>query len=342
MAGDRLGLKSRLAYLRWRLSALDLPSTWKRAREVGVQHGKWAPAVFADMIWWAAFRDTGFQDYVDWDFAILSGAERSTYMTNALSNHIAERFNEPSKRELFQDKIVFNRLFDGYLHRAWFEVEANDVDALRDFVTTHGVVIAKVPVSNSGYGVARYDAVDIEDWDAFRSMLIEKGQVLLEEFISQHPALTAVSPHIVNTTRITTFLDEDGTVHVLSFAQKFSVGTGASDQQSFGGFFTLLDREGKSQGPGYGSHQRIYATHPDTGASIVDFRLPHAADMLALAEDVSRVVPEIRYVGWDLVLTPDGPVVVEGNWMPGAYENKPSATGIRTGSRPRFREVIGF
>ena len=342
--GDRasLSLRSRLSYFGERFRALNLPSVWRRSKEVGVQHGKWAPAVFVDMLWYAGFRDTGFQDYVDWDFAMLGRAERATFMTNAISNHLALRFDAPAFRGRFENKIEFNRLFDRYLGREWFEVEPSTVNELREFVTKHEVVIGKVPVSNSGYGVSRYEAAEVDDWPAFRTELLEKGQTLLEEYIVQHPALTEVSPHIVNTTRVTTFRDNAGTVHLLSLAQKFGVGKGASDQQAFGGFFTLLDERGESKGPGYGSHQHIYANHPDTGKSIVDFRLPMAAEVLALAREASGVVPEIRYIGWDVVVTPSGPIIVEGNWMPGAYENKPSATGVRTGSLPHFREVMHF
>ena len=35
-----------------------------------------------------------------------------------------------------------------------------------------------------------------------------------------------------------------------------------------------------------------------------------------------------------------GPLVLEGNWLPGIYEHKPSVTGIRTGTRPRFERAI--
>ena len=342
MAEKTLSTRSRLDYFAERFKALDLPSVWRRAREVGDQHHKWAPAVFVDMLWYAAFRDTGFQDYVDWDFAMLTRRERSTFMTNAISNHIALRYDAKDHRTDFEDKIAFNRIFDRYLHREWFDVTAGDAADLRDFVSRHGVVIAKVPVSNSGYGVARYEASEIEDWDAFRDELVAKGQVLVEEYIRQHAGLSAVSPGVVNTTRVTTFLGDDGEVRVMSFAQKFGVGEKASDQQAFGGFFTLMDSEGRSLGPGYGSHQHIYRTHPETGASIVEFQLPMADQVLALASEVSNIIPEVRYIGWDFVVTDDGPILVEGNWMPGAYENKPSATGKRTGSLPYFREVIGF
>jgi len=40
--------------------------------------------------------------------------------------------------------------------------------------------------------------------------------------------------------------------------------------------------------------------------------------------------------------TSTGPVLVEGNWGAGVFENKPSATGIRHGHLPRYRAAMGF
>ena len=62
----------------------------------------------------------------------------------------------------------------------------------------------------------------------------------------------------------------------------------------------------------------------------------------AFVDEVARVVPQVQYVGWDIVVTPDGPVLVEGNWGAGVYENKPSVTGIRTGpSTPPDDPILG-
>jgi hypothetical protein len=86
----------------------------------------------------------------------------------------------------------------------------------------------------------------------------------------------------------------------------------------------------------------VHEKHPDSGFVIADFQLPMMDEVRAFIDQVARVVPQVQYVGWDVVVSPTGPVLVEGNWGAGVYENKPSVTGIRTGHKARYRDAIGF
>lgn len=340
MNAKSLGLQTRLKYLTDRVRGFDGSALMRRAKEVSAQHHKAVPVVVVDMLWSATFKNAPFQDYVDWDFAMLTKAERATFMTHAYSNHLAMTYDQPAYRVLFHDKIEFNRVFDEFLGREWLDVREASTDQVKDFVQRHERVMGKVPVSDSGHGVERYLAEEIEDWGTFRAELLGKGQTLLEEYITQHATLAAICPGTANTTRVTTFFDGTDT-HILSMAQKFGRGQ-ASDQQTFGGFYTMLDLDGASRGPGYDSHDGVYPTHPESGVSIPDFQLPMMEELRSYIDSVARVVPQMQYVGWDIVIGENGPVLVEGNWAAGVYENKPSVTGIRTGGLPRFREIIGF
>lgn len=335
-------LRNRAAYVVGRARRLDLGSVWERAGEVRDQHGVNRVRTFADMFVSAAFRETPFQDYVDWDYAILTRAERETFMTHAISDQLARRFAQPAYREIFHHKVSFNERFDALLGREWIDLRVAGTDELRAFGQKHRVLFGKEPVSSAGIGVSRYRAEDVTDWNAFHADLVAKGQILVEEQLVQHPVLAEACPGTVNTTRITSFFDGTRT-HILSAAQKFGRGE-ASDQQTFGGFYTMLDEHGHSRGRGYDSHHGVHEVHPESGISIPDFQLPRWEELQEFMQRVGGVVPEVPYVGWDIVVTPDDRplALLEGNWGAGVYENKPSITGIRTGSRPRFREVIGF
>ena len=86
----------------------------------------------------------------------------------------------------------------------------------------------------------------------------------------------------------------------------------------------------------------MHELHPDSGVRIADFQLPLIDEVTAFVDQVARVVPQVQYVGWDIVVGPDGPVLVEGNWGAGVYETTPSVTGSRTGHKPRYQAAIGF
>ncbi|MFJ6652376.1 sugar-transfer associated ATP-grasp domain-containing protein [Microbacterium sp. NPDC091313] len=340
MTATGFALAPRLRYLVGRARRIDVGSVIERAKEVSEQHGKWLPAVVADMLFQAGFRQVGFQDYVDYDFAILSAAERATYMTHPVSNQISQQYDDPAFRHLFQDKVAFDRVFSDHLHREWMVVEDDNADSVRAFAERHGTIVTKEPVGQAGTGVHRYHAADVEDWDDFHRGLRDRGELLIEQVIAQHPDLAAVCPGTVNTTRVTAFFDGE-TTHILAMAQKFGRGA-VSDQMTFGGFYTMLDENGHAVGPGYDSHGHVHVTHPDSGFRIADFQLPLIDEVKAFVDRVARVVPQVQYVGWDIVVGPQGPVLVEGNWGAGVYENKPSVTGIRTGHKPRYRAAIGF
>jgi hypothetical protein len=340
MPSQGLGLAPRLRYLAGRARRIDVGSVLQRARETAREHGKSTPAVLVDMLWSAGFRQVGFQDYVDYDFAILSRAERETYMTHPVSNQLSQKYDHPDYRHIFQDKVEFDRVFSDHLRREWMVVEEDNASAVEAFARRHGTIVTKEPVGQAGTGVHRYHAAEVDDWESFHRGLLDRGELLIEEVIRQHPDLAAVCPGTVNTTRVTAFFDGTQT-HILAMAQKFGRGA-VSDQMTFGGFYTMLDEKGRAVGPGYDSHGHVHERHPDTGFDIAQFQLPMVAEVAAFVDQVARVVPQVQYVGWDIVVTADGPVLVEGNWGAGVYENKPSVTGIRTGHKPRYRAAIGF
>ncbi|MGB4778048.1 sugar-transfer associated ATP-grasp domain-containing protein [Microbacterium sp.] len=341
MTTSGLALHDRLRFLLQRARGFDLGSVTGRARKTARVHGKSYPLVLADMLWSAARHRVGFNDYIEFDFAILTRSERATWVTSPLALELSKKFDDPAFVHHFHDKLEFNRLFDRFLGREWLDVENTDAEELREFAQRHPVLIGKEPVSKSGFGVSRYDTTGITNWEAFRAELISRGQVLVEERIVQHPELERIAPGTANTTRVTTFVKDDGTAEIINMAQKFGRGQ-VSDQGAFGGFYTTLHEDGRAMGMGYDIHGELYGTHPDTGVRIADFVLPDVDRVRELITEVALVVPQVRYVGWDIVATASGPVLVEGNWGAGVFENKPTATGIRHGHLPRYRAAMGW
>ena len=292
------------------------------------------------MLWCSLRYETGFQDYLDWDFVLLTRAERRTYITHPKSNHLAKKLNDPELRKIFADKSQFNRRFGEWLGRDWLDVREASADELGAFLADHPVVMAKVPDSLSGHGIERVEAADIPDVAAWQAQLLERRQFLVEDFIDQHPAMARLNPSSVNSLRVITYFDGER-VHPLASVLKMGNG-GAIDNFSGGGMYTMLDAEGVAIAPAFDESGTTYAVHPLSGTEIVGFQVPLYDQILPMVDAMSRVIPEVPYVGWDVAIAPDRPVVIEGNPNSGVYQSKPSVSGVRTGLLPVYRAAIGF
>ena len=67
----------------------------------------------------------------------------------------------------------------------------------------------------------------------------------------------------------------------------------------------------------YNYYFNVFEKHPDTGITFIGYQIPMLPEAIALAKKAAMVIPQMRHVGWDIAITPDGPVIVEGNEHPG-------------------------
>ena len=86
---------------------------------------------------------------------------------------------------------------------------------------------------------------------------------------------------------------------------------------------------------------KYYERHPVTGTEIMGFQIPLFDQALELCRTASRrVEAHLKYIGWDVAITPDGPVLVEGNNLPG-YDMCQNAGHVDEGMLPRFEKLLG-
>lgn len=139
---------------------------------------------------------------------------------------------------------------------------------------------------------------------------------LLQPVIEQHEVLRKLNAAAINTIRIDTFL-LDGEVHHDGAVLRIGGGNACVDNWAAGGFLAKIDLEtgalaatARSKGK-YG--RQLIRAHPVTGVVLDGIRLPYWLDAKQLAARAARAVEPLRYVGWDIALTPQGPVLIEGN-----------------------------
>ena len=139
---------------------------------------------------------------------------------------------------------------------------------------------------------------------------------LLEQRLEQHPFLAEINPHTTNTLRLVTFAHASGEVDIDFAVARLGRKGNMADNWEQGGVSVHLDVTTGRLGrgvlkPKHGGHW--VDRHPDTGIRFEGRQMPMWSEIAAVCQQAARLTPLVRSVGWDVILTPNGPRLLEGN-----------------------------
>ena len=113
---------------------------------------------------------------------------------------------------------------------------------------------------------------------------------------------------------ISVALVKDGKAYVVGNALRINI----HDQIVVGcdDTYMRLGEDGKISSRVINDYAVEFDENPNTGVKFKDLVFPGVKEAFEMCKEAALVVPEIRYVGWDVVLTDDGPLLLEGNEFP--------------------------
>ena len=308
---------SRLTYFCKRLVKMDWQAMWKTTGLLKERSGKSRPWLMADMLQCAVKYNAGYVDYKIAQMYRLNDAQRKTVITRGISNNIVRRMNDKAYWHFFDDKTQFNELFKEYIPRKWLLInERTDPADLERLTEGRTQLIGKPLEGSSGQGIERFTEADWQDGPgAFLQTLREKGIGILEEVVQQHPKMASLCPTSVNTCRIATLLGDKRQGIVYAFLR---IGNGkVMDNVDCGGMAARIDLDsGTLLTVGADKQGNTFDTHPMTGTPIVGFTVPFWEEAKSMCMEAAQKVPQMRFVAWDVAITPDGPTFIEGNSFP--------------------------
>jgi hypothetical protein len=157
--------------------------------------------------------------------------------------------------------------------------------------------------------------------------------ILVQPCLTNHVDLAPLTSGGLCTVRLVTTRSLDGVVAPFQALYKMIVNDSAADNMHAGNIAAPVDLATGTLGTAaqttVGSLGDRLARHPATGAAIEGTTLPYWPEVVALGlrahAAVDRVMP---FVGWDIAITDEGPVLVEGNARPGAAMQRISQTPL--------------
>lgn len=328
----------KIKYLFKRILKLDYSNMIKIAKAVSKKTNKNLLFILFDMTKCGLKYQAGYYDYQEFEFYNLNKEQRETYLTRGKNNEIIKKFNDKSKFYIFDNKEEMYKIYNKFLKRQWMVLNENNYNDFLDFFKQNKVIIVKPIDGEGGKGIEKYEYINDEESKIVYSSLLFKKQLLVEQCIKQHPDMNKLYNKSVNTLRMFTFY-KDGQAYFLQAILKVGNG-GVVDNFSSGGMYTYVDDEGTVYAEAIDQMDNKYYKHPISNETIVGFKVPMFKEAVGKVEEAAKVVPEMGYIGWDVAISEDGPVLVEGNCYPGVFQVKPSLVEKKEGIIPKYNKVM--
>ena len=270
-------------------------------------------AVVRDMIYCHHRFGIAYMEYFAFDFPHKNLEGREMYATDKKRFEYLEKLNKPENMEIFANKIKTYERFSKYYKRDFLSVTSpNDEAAFIQFVKKHKSFMLKKAYGSGGREVEK---VSLEESNAhtFFESRMKEGAFVVEEIVQQVEELASFHPQSLNTLRLATLKTKKDTIIPFGFL-RLGRGDAFIDNGASGGILCSVDPEsGVVYVKGYTEDGNRFLFHPDTGKQIIGFKVPQYTEAVQLVKELAEVIPTNRYTGWDLALTENGWVMIEGN-----------------------------
>ena len=169
--------------------------------------------------------------------------------------------------------------------------------------------------------------------DFITGLRIEKRDAIVQEGIPQDPVIARIHPESVNTCRIITE-NKGGGVRAVCAILRMGRGPSEIDNVSSGGMCTYIDIvTGKTGDFAVSMERETFLEHPDSHVHFDTFSVPRWEAIRNFAIQSAKKLPFLTYIGWDIALTPDGPVALEINRLPTVDIMELTSSGLRDAFR---------
>ena len=330
----------KIKYLIKRIMQMDYKNMFKIAKKISKKINKNYILIILDMIRAGIKYQAGYYDYQEFEFYNLNRKQRKTYLTRGKNNQIIKKFNDKSKFYLIDNKENFYRGYKEFIQRDWILLNGKNFDEFENFLEKNKTAIVKPVDGEGGKGVEKIEDINLNENRILYEKLVKNKQNIVEQCIIQHKELNELYSGSVNSLRMFTFYKE-GKTYFLQAILKIGNG-GVVDNFSSGGMYAYVDENGYVYTEAIDREDNIFAEHPISKHKIVGFKVPMFKEAIELVKEAAKVVPEVRYVGWDVAISNNGPMIIEGNCFPGVFQAKPSLTKDKIGLIPKYNEVMNI
>jgi len=294
---------------------------------------------------------TSIMEYGIYGFESKSHAQKTDYVT-WFNRFIYMAFlNKKRDIHLLDNKYEAYTLLKQYYKReAMLLTDENDFEAFCDFTSRHKSIFVKPVNLELAEGAHRIDIDSSDLRETFNSLLSDAAKMnsdnitreidhrlILEELIVPSEAISRFNRNDMSLLRVTTVMVK-GKVHFFYPCFRMMCGDGSEHSGEMYSIDALVDADSGeliTDGiSGFGKMER----HPVSGILIKGQTMPDWIELRTMLDNAARLLPTIRYIGWDVTHTDKGWCIIEGNTDGEFFSQMCVGHGIRG----EFEDLIGF
>ena len=279
-------------------------------------------SIFGDMCLCYVLFGAVYTDYLLFGFDTLSVRQKNEYLTRSRFHKLVLQANPPSACELVGSKYKFYQRYREYMERSMVRSDAPDAELDR-FLANNPCFFVKPDKGTGAEGVQELRRDAYRTYAELKNDILSREDCVLEESIRQHPLMSGFNADSVNTLRIV-YLSADKRTHFLYCSLRIGRKGRRVDNLCAGGMICAVNTQrGCVCSDAFDNDGNCYPTHPDdAGISFRGRAVPFLPEALALGRTAAeRLYCEagLGLVGFDIAITPDGPIILEANAYPTHY-----------------------
>ena len=237
---------------------------------------------------------------------------------------------------LTEDKSLTNSFFNAYhilqpellfkfAHNRFLDGENNVLSAtaidLLIKTTSAEKIFVKPTFGLGGRGILVFNRTDGQFTNKEQELLsadfIQKNlkdeHYIAQKGLIQHEEINQIYPKAINTFRIMTKV-ENGKAEIIYSMMRMGQKGNQIDNASQHGLACAVDKNtGKYAEYGFTGLREQVSIHPDTGFVFGGYQFPHWEEVKSFIVNVAEKFYEVKYLGWDVAFTADGPAIIEIN-----------------------------
>lgn len=273
--------------------------------------------LYFDYAWCLLRHGCLINQYYKGHFYKMSEVVRGKSFTQRRVTHIIKNYNDNNYIHILLNKNEFNNFYKEFVHRKWlYSKNMNQNDFKKIFYDCKELFVKPLD-DQEGHGIYKICTEESIADSLYKELSGEN--VVIEDSLTQHSDLNLGNTS-VNSARILTVTDTKGKSHVVRAGLRAGVGEAIVDNFTAGGVLYEIDIEsGRIDHKGIQGSNYDIIFHPGTTICMLGYKLPNWKLAIDSVVKAAEMLPQCRFIGWDVAFTPNGVELIEGNHNPGIF-----------------------